>query len=188
MGRDKAVVELDGVTLLARALATLDRVAAPVVLACGPEPRYAEHGRALALDRVADGGALAGIEAGLARHAAGHVCVLAVDLPAVRPELFAALLARVRDEDLDACLARSPGGLEPLCAVYHTRLLPRIRALLDQGERKVTDALDRRLDGLPNARFSWIDVAPEHGAHTNVNTPADLELLCGREPARKRAS
>lgn len=181
MGRDKARVELDGRTLIERAIALLDGACAPVRLACGRAPRYAELGRALVLDRIEDGGPLAGIEAALADAHPGHVVVLAVDLPRVDATFLEALLARARAEDLDACLARSPSGLEPLCGVYHTRLHARIRALLDRGERKVTSALTSELEGGALPRWAAIEVGARHGAATNVNTPADLEAA--RAPA-----
>ena len=67
MGADKAGLRLSGPTLLERAVAELDSIAAETLLACGPASRYAELGRPLVLDRCADGGPLAGIEAALAR-------------------------------------------------------------------------------------------------------------------------
>ncbi|MBI5363705.1 MAG: molybdenum cofactor guanylyltransferase [Planctomycetes bacterium] len=184
MGRDKARVELDGRSLIERALAVLDGSCATVALACGGAPRYAELGRALVLDRIEDGGPLAGIEAALASAPPGHVVVLAVDLPRVDAAFLEGLLARARAEDLDACLARSPFGLEPLCGVYHTRLAPRIRALLDRGERKVTSALVFELEAHALPRWAAIAVDAHHGATRNVNTPADLEAA--RAPLDER--
>lgn len=192
MGADKARAELDGTTLLEHALGALAPLARTVVLACGRAPRYGEVGRPLALDRVEDGGPLAGIEAGLAACPPGLVCVLAVDLPRVTSAHLERLLARAAADDLDACLARSPSGPEPLCGVYHTRLLPRIRALLDRGERKVTSVLDVPLEGFPLPRHAWIDDGLADGAATNVNTPSDLEAerarRAGLDSTRKAAS
>ncbi|MBK7876562.1 MAG: molybdenum cofactor guanylyltransferase [Planctomycetes bacterium] len=192
MGADKARLELDGRSLLEHALAALDAVAAPVVLACGPSARYADLGRALAPDRVADAGPLAGIEAGLAAVPSGYVCVLAVDLPRVRAAHLARLLERAVADDLDACLARSASGPEPLCGVYHTRLLPRIRGLLDQGARKVTSVLDVPLAQHPLPRHAWLDDGLADGAASNLNTPTDLETERARrariDSSRKAAS
>lgn len=192
MGTDKARVELDGRTLLAHALEALAPLAPSVVLACGRAPRYAELGHALALDRVEDGGPLAGIEAGLAASPPGYVCVLAVDLPRVASVHFEALLARAAGDDLDVCLVRGASGPEPLCGVYHTRLLPRIRRLLDQGERKVTSVLDVQLAEFPLPRHAWVDDGLAASAALNVNTPHDLEAerarRAGLDCTRKAAS
>ncbi len=190
MGADKARVELEGMTLLERAIRTLEPLAPTIVLACGRAPRYAEFGRALALDRVEDGGPLAGIEAGLAASPAGYACVLAVDLPFLASVDFDVLLARVAADELDLCLARSDRGPEPLCGVYHTRLLPRIRRLLDLGERKVTSVLEHPLDGLALPRFAWLEHGLAARAAANVNTPEDLERArrAGSETPRKAAS
>lgn len=140
MGRDKALLVLDGMTLLERAARTLAAVTPRVLLATGAEPRYAELG----LDHVLDGepgaGPLAGLAAALARieHARiAFVCVLACDMPRVPVAVFPALLSRARAENVEACLVRTRGGLEPLCGVYHARCLPAVRAALARGERRM---------------------------------------------------
>lgn len=175
MGRDKAGVELERMTLLGRALATLDELAAPVRLACGPAARYADSGRALCLDRWSDGGPLAGLEAGLAAAAPGPVCVVAVDIVLPSSAPLRQLLERLVAGDLDAALLASARGPEPLCGVYHTRVLPLVRAALERGERKVirwhADALAGRA-----LRIAWVP-ARELGLGDellNLNTPEDL--------------
>ena len=142
MGRDKALLVLEGRTLLDRAIACLDEVSEEVVLACGVRERYGDRGRRLVLDRATGpgGGALFGLAAAL-EHAelggGGWVCALAVDLVRARPEHFRALLARAAREGADACLLATPRGPEPLFAVYHTRCAPAVRAALEAGERRL---------------------------------------------------
>lgn len=190
MGADKALLALGELTLLERAVACLAHVAAPVRLACGERARYGELGLPLVCDRVAGGGPLAGIEAGLAAAAesdsGGYLCVLAVDMPRAHAALVAQLLERARADDLDACLLESASGPEPLCAVYHTRLLPRVRAALDAGERKVTSFLAPAFGAQP-ARVAWLDVraCAADGAELNLNTPADLERERARQHTRE---
>ncbi len=190
MGADKALLALGEHTLLERAIACLAPHAAPVRLACGERERYREFGLALVCDRIAGAGPLAGLEAGLAAASesgpGGYVCVLAVDMPRADAELVARLLARARADDLDACLLASAGGPEPLCAVYHTRLLPRVRAALDAGERKVTSFLAPEFGAHP-ARVAHV-AAPASDAAVNLNTPADLARERAGLPRERKAA
>lgn len=200
MGADKALLALGERTLLERAIACLAPHASPVRLACGERERYGALGFELVCDRRASAGPLAGLEAGLAAasgsgpsetdrsetDAGEYVCVLAVDMPRVDAELVARLLAHARANDLDACLLASAGGIEPLCAVYHTRLLPRVRAALDAGERKVTSFFAADF-GAEVARVAYLD-AGASGAELNLNTPAELERERAALPRERKAA
>lgn len=190
MGADKALLALGERTLLERAIACLAPHASPVRLACGESERYGAFGLELVCDRRASAGPLAGLEAGLEAAsesgAGGYVCVLAVDMPRADAQLVARLLAHARANDLDACLLASVGGVEPLCAVYHTRLLPRVRAALDAGERKVTSFFAPEF-GADAARVAHL-TAGASGAELNLNTPADLERERAEFPRERKAA
>lgn len=184
LGADKARVRLGNATLLERALATVRALTDEVRLASGSTARYSDTGVPASLDRFADAGPLAGIEAGLADLPAGHAIVLAVDLPRVDPGLLEALCARALEQDLDVALLGSPTGLEPLCACWSTRMRGPARRALESGRRRVTSAFDERRDDgqLPRiAVFEIGDLRPaSEGALTNVNTRADLALAEAR--------
>jgi molybdopterin-guanine dinucleotide biosynthesis protein A len=192
MGRDKAGLVLGASTLLERAVATVRALTPDVLLACGPRPRYAELGVPLVLDRRADAGPLAGLEAGLSAASADLVLVLACDMPHADRETLAALVEIARRERLDVALVHSDNGLEPLCAVWSTRMAHAVRAALDAGEHNVTRAFDQPLaDGTsPRVRAVSPSELPASeiragqlprselrrgDLHANVNTPADLE-------------
>lgn len=197
MGRDKARLDLEGRTLIERAIGVLAPLCAhggEVLLACGADERYGELGPRLCRDRSPGAGPLAGIEAGLAAARPGWVCVLAVDMPRVRPAHFESLLSRARSGGLDVVLARSASGDEPLLGVYHTRVLGAVRRALAAGERKVTSFLNHTLGeslaGDPparTARVAWHAALESAGDGAcfaeNLNTPDDLE----RERARARS-
>ncbi len=179
MGSDKAELVLGERRLLDRAIAALDAVCDEVLLATGATPRYETRGRPIVLDRGPDLGPLAGLEAALAAARFERVCVLAVDMPAVDADLVRALFERAERDDCDALVVRSASGVEPLCAVYHTRLAPAVRAALDAGERRMTalfahpfanaHAEDRR------PRLDTFD--PRIAAVTlNLNTTSEFEL------------
>ena len=185
MGCDKALLELEGVALLDRALLCLDGVASVCVLACGPRARYEDRGRELVLDPPAgvygqDPGPLAALEAVLARvhqrEGQAWVAALAVDLVRARPEIFGLLLARARSEGADACLLSTARGPEPLLAVYHTRCLGPIRKALRAGERRMV-AFHRGYGELCISLLSVSELPGELGVDEparNVNSPAEF--------------
>ncbi len=173
MGRDKSLLEIGGRTLLERAISVLSGIADDVVLACGPLARYEDLGRPLATDAFADGGPLAGLEAGLRRADTEWVAALACDMPRVEPSIFVELLERAQRDGLDVCFLRTERGVEPLCAVYRKTCLAPMRAALEKGERKVVSFL--RFDPKPRVG----EIALEASLAVNLNTPAEFQAEIG---------
>lgn len=190
MGRDKALLDLDGTSLLERAVATVSALGAPVVLAAGPADRYAELGLERVLDRAPGVGPLAGLAAVLERAASttrerdGLACVLACDMPRARTEVLERLLARAEERGADACLLETDGGVEPLFAVYRLTCLEPVRRALQAGERRMI-AFHRgygelSIDVLPQDELP-ADLASS-GCARNLNTPAEFRAEGGSLP------
>lgn len=138
MGRDKALLEIDGVPLWRRQREVLARAgAAEIFLSARPEQEwvrdaFAAGGFAAVLhDAMPSAGPLCGITAALERAAHSHVAVLAIDLPGMTAEWFAGLHR--------AC-APGVGGIgrredffEPLAAIYPRELMPLAWSALAHG-------------------------------------------------------
>jgi molybdopterin-guanine dinucleotide biosynthesis protein A len=179
MGRDKALLELRGRSLLEGAIAELEPLCQEVWLASGPAPRYLHLGRLEILDRRPRGtGPLAALEAGLvalrARCERGWLALLACDMPGAGTTLYRELMQRAEREQLDLCGLSGERGQEPLAAVYSADLLESVSAALDAGERKMTSParFPARHGALP--RCAW-QARSEPALFRNLNTPADLE-------------
>ena len=127
-GVDKASVEVDGVTLLERALhATMASLDVVVVGDPVPTSRPATFTR----EDPRHGGPAAGLLAGLDRLPPGLdlVCALAVDMPRVEAGTVARLTWAVEGApEVDgACLVDATGRRQPLAAVYRISSLQRAR-------------------------------------------------------------
>ena len=181
MGRDKALLELAGETLLARAARVLADVTPRVCLASGSEVRYPELGLECLVDAQPGAGPLAGLVTVLERierEGLDFACVLACDMPRASPAVFRELLARARAEDAEVALVRTQAGLEPLCGVYRVRCLAAVRAALARGARRMDSfhgdvrlvTLDERALGGDCARNLSI----------NLNTPEEYRAEGGR--------
>jgi molybdopterin-guanine dinucleotide biosynthesis protein A len=169
MGTDKRLVLVDGEPMLRRVADAVASVADELLVVVAPErpiPAGLLDGvpARLALDRRADAGPLAGMEAGLLEASADHVLVVAGDLPWLDAGLLRALLARL--DEAEAVAAEGRDGPEPLLAAYRRDpALDAATGLLDAGERRARALLDE---------LSHVTVADTGASTRNVNEPADL--------------
>ena len=146
MGRNKAAVELDGETLVDRAVATLQTVGCdPIVVA--------DDG---------DDGPLFALQRPLADLDAFEVFVLACDLPLAGPAV-----QRIAQLPAGAAIAVDPDGREqPLCARWPRAVAhDAVSRLVAAGERRMVALVD---DVDPEL------IAATHDELLNVNTPGDL--------------
>jgi len=175
LGRDKAAVELDGHTLLERAVAALATVTADVRVAVRPDQleEPLRRGFRLVPDAGAGMGPAAGILAAHVAEPAAAWLVLACDMPRAGAAVLAALAAgRDPARAATAFRAAADGLPEPLCAIYEPATLAAFRRHVAAG-------------GSPSPR-GWLAAAdtrlldaPDPGALGSINTPEDLEHLAG---------
>lgn len=170
-GVDKASVEVDGVTLLERALhATMAAADVVVVGDQVPTSRPATFTR----EDPPHGGPAAGLLAGVDRLRPGLdlVCALAVDMPRVEAGTVARLTWAVEgDPEADAaCLVDADGRRQPLAAVYRVAALQGARPASPEDEHGL--ALHRLVGGLR------VVEVPAIGAESrDVDTWEDLRRL-----------
>lgn len=178
MGTDKRLILVDGVPLLARSVAAVARVAGEVLVATTPDhplPVELPDVR-IVVDRVTNGGPLAGIEAALAAASHPLVLVVAADMPWLAEPLLELLVAGARDaKDADAIAIQSDRGLEPMLAVYRKTALRTLTALVDRGEHRVGRLLEL-IDTVAVPPHDWRQVDPDGRSLVNLNTREDLHL------------
>ncbi len=173
MGRDKALLEFNGVPLLLRTARLLEpRVASVTVV--GPPERYAELGLRVAPDDQPGVGPLGGIATALHVSTEEWNLLLGCDLPYLTGEWLDWLIGRGLASKADALVPETERGLEPLCAIYRRRCVPTLAAALARGMRKVTVAVaGLALEKVAPAEWKPFDL---HGAlFKNMNTPADYD-------------
>jgi molybdenum cofactor guanylyltransferase len=185
-GRVKALLDVDGLTILDRLLASLRPVFSEILLvAKEPEPfqtlALASPWR-LVLDALPGRSSLTGIHAALSSARTEHVFLTASDTPFLQPALLHALLARLRPEDDVVLPLKSDGYFEPLCAFYSRRCLPHIAAQLARGDHKIINFFDKVcVHPLPATELLKAD--PDLLSFKNANTPDELRTL--RETATR---
>lgn len=166
MGRDKALLEIDGEPLWRRQLATLRALAPEQLLVAGP-PRG--EGESIA-DAIAGAGPLGGIAAALGHCRAPLLVVLAVDLPQMTTAFLRGLLALA--ETGKGVVPRGDRFFEPLAAVYPASATPLAHAHLRRGDYSLQNFVAAAIaQDLVVARGL---AAEEAALFTNLNSPADL--------------
>lgn len=188
MKRDKALLEVGGVALLARTARLLESVVgAPSVI--GDSSTYESFGLRVIGDEWPGAGPLGGIATALSASSASWNLVVACDLPYLTAEWLRFLVARAAASAADAVLPMNTLGAEPLCAMYHKRGEPAIRAALERGIRKVTDGLQNlRVETIPFGEWKAFD--SEGLLFKNMNLPRDYQEAAARlgapaEPGKK---
>ncbi len=120
MGRDKAMLDIDGQTLLTRQIQLVRELGASEVFVSGRVGvDYAAFGCEVLFDLFPDAGPLAGVERGLARSTTPLLLVLAVDLPRMTKDYLQRLLLACTENA--GVVPEIDGRLEPLVAVYPRR-------------------------------------------------------------------
>ena len=174
MGRDKALLEVGGVTLLQRAV-TLVRSAGGTPMVVGRRRPPEQVAGARQIDEVSRSGRpacgpLMGLRWGLADCGTDLAVALACDLPFMTADLIHHLIAL--SEGVDAVVPHCGGFPHVLAAAYTSECLPAIDRRLAAEQRAVHGLLDDL-----KVRFVEEDELTRFGGARlleNINTPADL--------------
>ena len=134
MGRDKAFIEIDGVSLLQRAVTALSDAGASSVIVVGGDAKKVER---LGLVHVEDlwphQGPLGGIITALRNTSASRVAILSCDLTGASAMAIAAVLQVLGDADVAVPVVGRQG--EWLHAVWQRSALPALERSFFGGER-----------------------------------------------------
>ena len=182
MGRDKALLEIGGQTLLRRAVRELASVLERVVIVAPKRRGYERLGVPVVPDNEPGLGPLGGLATALDYAAGGPVFVLACDLPFVD-----AATVRWLVQSAAAGATASPGGgaqvtaathngrVQPLCALYRGSCRTEVERALASGRLSVTRLVEATLEC---SRLELDPNQPWYHPHllANLNDPRDLDL------------
>lgn len=165
MGQDKALLPWKGSTLIESVAREVFNAAGSATLIGSPE-RYGSLGFPVISDKIEGCGPLGGLHAALSVTTAEWNVLVACDMPAVNSGLLKELLAAAEVSGADALVPSTPTGLEPLCAVYHARLLPVVESAIHSNLLKMHDFVSTIQACL------W--PASDPALFRNLNTPEQL--------------
>jgi molybdenum cofactor guanylyltransferase len=175
MGRDKAFLEYQGQTLLARVIALAHSITADVRIV-GSRDKFAAFAPVLE-DIFPDCGPLGGIHAALKSASTELSLILAVDTPFLAAAFLRYLIDQARGApEATVIVPRVSGGWQPLCAVYRREFAVgaekalragryRIDSLFDLARTRVIETTELKDTGFSESIFG------------NLNAPEDLQAL-----------
>lgn len=180
MGTDKAYLRLADETLLDRAVGLAGAVADDVRIV-GDAKRHASFARIVTEDIYRERGPLGGIHAALCSTGTDLNLMLAVDMPFLKPEFLAYLIAQARESGATVTVPNACGGFQPLCGVYRAKFAETAEESLRAGKNKI-DALFAKV----STRIIGEDELERTGfsleMFRNLNSPEDLKRA-RRKPA-----
>jgi molybdopterin-guanine dinucleotide biosynthesis protein A len=178
-GRDKALVEFDGETLIARLCRILQKASPSPVRIIGDATKYPQIGIECIADRWPGEGPLGGIITALetsddSTKRDSWNLIIGCDMPFLTIEWLQHMAARAVASEAEIVVPESNYGLEPLCACWRGSAAPTLTRAFESGLRRVTEAMKQLsmevLDAADWKRFDNFD-----RLFWNMNTPADYE-------------
>lgn len=166
MGRDKALMKIDGSPAVRRLHDILKRQCDRVIVAARPENLTGFQGMDAVIDPESGKGPLMGIVSILKTSATNLTGVVACDIPNVDPNLFPLLCSRM--EGFEIAVPTFDGKrLEPLLAVYRKSVIPDAEHALANGDYRVADLFKK-------CRTLIVNV-PDADWYFNINTTSDYD-------------
>jgi len=169
-GHDKAFLRVDGQTVFARTLDVMRRCFSHVLVVSNAPEKYLDYAVDVTRDEIVGIGPLGGLHAALGRVPTPYAFVTACDMPFLREEPIRYLVSRLANQE--AIVPQWDGDIEPLLAIYSTRLRPRIATAVHSGARALRDFLPHvDVEYVEQAVMARVVGAEE--SFRNVNTPED---------------
>jgi molybdopterin-guanine dinucleotide biosynthesis protein A len=173
MGRDKALLAVEGTTVLERTLRVLSRLSDDILVVGRATPDDPSTARFVA-DAIHDVGPLGGLATGLRLARERRAICVGCDMPFLDASALAFLVARA--DGCDAVVPRVDGKSQPLHAVYDASIVDALEDFVAAGGRRVRAFVD-------TINVRWVDedqlraVDPRLRSHQHANTPADWATL-----------
>jgi len=172
MGQDKALMKLNGRTLLERAL-ELAREVSRDVRVVGSAEKFAPFAPVIE-DVFRDQGPLAGIHAALKSSRTDLNLILAVDLPFLESNFLHYLIAQARATTALVTVPRAAGAWQTLCAVYRRGFAQYAEQSLREGKNKI-DPLFARVQTKVVEESELLQQGSSPNIFQNLNTPEEFK-------------
>ncbi len=144
-----------------------------IILVTNEPLLYLDWNALIAIDLFPIRSSLTGIHTGLYYASQPHAFFAACDTPFLNKQVVETILNKI-DAKADAFIPQLSVGLEPLCAAYARKSLPRIERHLSRKLLKIQRVFKKeRIKIIPEKLLRKKD--PDLISFFNINTPADLD-------------
>lgn len=175
MGTNKALIPMDGETIIARAVRVLKVAFNEVNIIANDPLLYEGLDVRVYSDIIREAGSLGGVYTALFHAKHDYVFVTACDMPFLDMAVVRKVASAI--DAYDAAVPFIGGRLHPLHAAYSKRCLKTIEAMIKEGNLRITELFGRiKTYRLTQEHFQGMDA---ERSVENVNTKEELERLLG---------
>lgn len=166
-GKDKGLIELNDKPLVQHVIERLSSQTPHILInANRNQETYAQFGEVFS-DTFADyPGPMGGIHAGLLHAPTDWVGFVPCDSPQINTDLVKRFCDSV-DDDTDILVAHDGDHQQPVFTLYHKRVLPKLTAFLERGDRKIILLYKE-------CNMRYVDFSDSPDCFLNLNTPEEL--------------
>jgi molybdopterin-guanine dinucleotide biosynthesis protein A len=168
MGRDKALLDIEGKSLLERSISLCEIVCNKILISSN-NSIHSNFGYPVISDEIPNCGPIGGIYSCLKKSDTNWNFVISVDAAFVESGFIEFLISVI--ENVDAVVPFSEKGKEPLIALYNKSSLPVMEEKLAIGDFKMHNLLNAINTKFVDAQ-NWIDKYPS--VFKNLNYPKDI--------------
>lgn len=166
-GKDKGLIELNQKPLIEHVIERLSPQTPRILInANRNQDAYRAFGFVFS-DQIKDfPGPMGGIHAGLVHAETDWVGFVPCDSPQINTDLVERFCNAVK-EDTDILVAHDGDHQQPVFTLYHKRVLPKLTAFLERGDRKIILLYKE-------CNTSYVDFSDSPSCFVNLNTPEEL--------------
>ncbi|MDD1825499.1 molybdenum cofactor guanylyltransferase MobA [Photobacterium sp. ZSDE20] len=166
-GKDKGLVELNGSPLIQYVIDKLSQQDVSITINANRNLDSYQAFAPVVSDSFPDyPGPLGGIHAGLKNASTDWVGFVPCDSPQISDDLVERFCAAVK-EDSDILVAHDGEYKQPVFTLFHKRVLPKLEAFLERGERKIILLYKECVT-------EYVDFSDAPNCFVNLNTPEEL--------------
>ncbi|CAK2643152.1 molybdenum cofactor guanylyltransferase [Vibrio crassostreae] len=166
-GKDKGLVELNGSPLIQCVIDKLSQQDVSITINANRNLDSYQAFAPVVSDSFPDyPGPLGGIHAGLINAATDWVGFVPCDSPQISDDLVERFCAAVK-EDSDILVAHDGEYKQPVFTLFHKRVLPKLEAFLERGDRKIILLYKECVT-------EYVDFSDSPNCFVNLNTPEEL--------------
>ncbi|CAK1696000.1 molybdenum cofactor guanylyltransferase [Vibrio crassostreae] len=166
-GKDKGLVELNGSPLIQYVINKLSQQDVSITINANRNLDSYQAFAPVVSDSFPDyPGPLGGIHAGLKNASTDWVGFVPCDSPQISDDLVERFCSAVK-EDSDILVAHDGEFKQPVFTLFHKRVLPKLEAFLERGDRKIILLYKECVT-------EYVDFSDSPNCFVNLNTPEEL--------------
>lgn len=130
MGFDKELICINGQSLMKKNIRMLKKVFDEIIVVTNNPKFYEGEDVKTIQDIIFQKGPLSGLHAALTAAKSEYVYLMACDMPEIDLDLIEHMKKKLAEEDVEICIPRVEGKLEPFNGFYSKKLTPKIESCL----------------------------------------------------------